>query len=291
MQVARPAVPLLSGSRPQQADPSASRSTGETQHLLQGVLVIPTIGAKYKRVCFGHGRRCEAPRPHVWDTRANFAVEPEAETAPNKPRNSQVLGGFSSSTHSTWAPYVWDTSAGQLSAGSGPCTSVVSVQVATHLRRPHRTNQAQAFSPLARTEEPKRFRAAKPGSSRERTGPLHSAPTHPPPSPHPTSFHRGKTRAPMADWMCPRSLPEGRPESRPISGVVGPKRQVPHWRNYRHTAPMGPRATPMCTEPRTSAKPFRGRPRVLVREPGTAAHLSNTQHAGAYRERRLDPGG
>lgn len=64
---------------------SASRSPGETQHLLQGVPVTPTIGAQCKRFCFGHGRRCEAPGPDAWDTPAHCAKEAEVETTPGSP--------------------------------------------------------------------------------------------------------------------------------------------------------------------------------------------------------------
>lgn len=58
-----------------------------------GSLVIPTISAKCKWVCFGHGHRCEAPRPHAQDTRAHFTKEAEGRDGPQlapKVRGSRV---------------------------------------------------------------------------------------------------------------------------------------------------------------------------------------------------------
>lgn len=62
--------------------PATSQSPGEKQHLLQGILVIPNIGAQCKRFCFGHRCRCEAPRSHEWDTPALLAKVVEVETPP-----------------------------------------------------------------------------------------------------------------------------------------------------------------------------------------------------------------
>lgn len=92
-----------------------------------------------------------------------------------------------SSTHSTWALYVWDTSEASFRLALGPCTSLVGVQVATLLRRPYSTNQAGPGLVAASQDRGTQvLTSCQAGSSPESTGPLHSLPTHLPTSPLPT---------------------------------------------------------------------------------------------------------
>lgn len=93
--------------------------------------------------------------------------------------------------------------------------------LATHLSEMTPKLQAGPFLVAASQEKGTLLLpSAKPGLPlKEQVPPATPSPA-PPPHSSPTAPHRGKTRQRLADWTCPRRLPDW-PDNRPIAGVLG----------------------------------------------------------------------